>query len=66
MDNPFSHTSDYSEMGSRNKKTGKLNYYTVTLNHKTSSASCDCVGHMYRPYQDCKHIRRLKEKLCIA
>jgi hypothetical protein len=58
--------SKYSEMGSRDKKTGKLKYYVVTLNHNTHNASCECVGHMYRPYQDCKHIKRLKQKLCIA
>jgi len=59
-------TSKYLEMGSQNKKTGKLGYYVVTLDHSTSNASCECIGHSFRPYQDCKHIKRLKHKLCIA
>ena len=38
----------FREMGSRNKKTGKLSYYDVTE---------------FRPYAPCKHMIRLKEKL---
>ena len=51
-------THKYSEMGSRNKKTGKLNNYIVT--------QCSCPATMYRPWlQACKHIKRLKEKLML-
>ena len=60
--------SKYSEMGSRNKKTGKLNYYVVTRTHKngTDTFECSCPATMYRPWlPSCKHIRRLKEKLLI-
>lgn len=51
-------------MGSRNKKTGKLNYYIVTReDHK--KFKCECLGFQYKAYQDCKHIKRLKYLLCI-
>ncbi len=54
----------YSEMGSRDKKTGKLKYYTV---ERTSNDdfSCECPAAMFRPFQECKHVKRLKEKLCL-
>ena len=58
----------YGEMGSRNKKTGKLNNYTVTRTHKhgVDSFECSCPATMYRPWlQACKHIKRLKEKLLL-
>ena len=61
-------TQKFSEMGSRNKKTGKLNYYTVTRIHKhgDESFTCSCPATMYRPWlQACKHIKRLKEKLLL-
>ena len=55
-------------MGSRNKKTGKLNNYIVTRTHKNGNESfeCSCPATMYRPWlQACKHIKRLKEKLLL-
>ena len=55
----------YEEMGSRNKKTGKLNNYVVTRTHKNGNESfeCSCPATLYRPWlQACKHIKRLKEK----
>ena len=58
----------YSEMGSRNKKTGKLNYYVVTRKHKNGvdTFECSCPATMYRPWLPaCKHIKRLKEKLLL-
>ena len=61
-------THKYGEMGSRDKKTGKLKYYTVTRTHKegTDAFECSCPATMYRPWlQACKHIKRLKEKLCL-
>ena len=61
-------TQKYSEMGSRNKKTGKLNYYTVTRTHNNGvdSFKCSCPATDYRPYLvACKHIKRLKEKLLL-
>jgi hypothetical protein len=54
-------TARYREMGSRNKKTGKLNYYTIERQNK--SYSCSCPAWQFRPYADCKHIKRLREKL---
>ena len=52
----------YKEMGSRNKKTGKLSYYMVTVaNHKISD--CECMARGFRPYTPCKHMKRLNEKL---
>ena len=44
----------YRQMGSRNKKTGKLNYYTITsVDHK--KFECECLGFVYR--KNCKHIK---------
>ena len=57
-------TRTYREMGSRNKKTGKLNEYDVTIGKK-NKGTCTCPAMAYRPYQECKHVKRLKEKLCI-
>lgn len=52
----------YREMGSRNKKTGKLNYYQVTVtDYKISDCSCPARG--FRRYAPCKHMKRLHEKL---
>ena len=61
-------TQKFSEMGSRNKKTGKLKNYIVTRTHKhgDESFTCSCPATMYRPYlKACKHIKRLKEKLLL-
>ena len=57
-------TRTYREMGSRNKKTGKLNEYDITIGKK-NKGTCTCPAMAYRPYQECKHVKRLKEKLCI-
>ena len=52
----------YREMGSRNKKTGKLSYYNVTVvDFKISD--CECAAREFRKYTTCKHMKRLKEKL---
>ena len=61
-------TQKFSEMGSRNKKTGILNYYVVTRTHidGVDSFECSCPATMYRPWLPaCKHIKRLKEKLLL-
>ena len=61
-------TQKYSEMGSRNKKTGKLNHYIVTRSHNNGvdSFTCSRPATDYRPWlQACKHIKRLKEKLLL-
>ena len=53
-------TQQFSEMGSRNKKTGKLNYYVVTRTHNkgVDSFTCSCPATMYRPYLTaCKHTK---------
>ena len=56
----------YSDMGSRDKKTGKLKYYTVTRNVLENTFECSCPATDYRPYLvACKHIKRLKEKLLL-
>ena len=58
----------YSEMGSSDKKTGKLKYYVVTRTHNNGvdSFTCSCPATDYRPYlKACKHIKRLKEKLLL-
>ena len=51
----------YREMGSRNKKTGRLNYYDIE--RQNGSYSCSCPAWTFRPYADCKHIKHLREKL---
>tara|TARA_R100001377_G_scaffold64395_1_gene39929 strand:- start:158 stop:400 length:243 start_codon:yes stop_codon:yes gene_type:complete len=53
----------YREMGSRNKKTGKVNHYTITRHLVSNSFTCSCPAADFRRYQECKHVRRLKEKL---
>ena len=61
-------TQKFSEMGSRDKKTGKLKYYVVTRTHNNGvdSFTCSCPATDYRPYlKACKHIKRLKEKLLL-
>ena len=62
LENPWAR---YSEMGSRDKKTGKLKHYTVTRHLIKNTFTCECPSGTYRPYQECKHVKRLKEKLLI-
>jgi len=52
----------YREMGSRNKKTGKLSYYTVTVKNR-KIVDCECKAREFNRYSPCKHMKRLKEKL---
>ena len=52
----------YKEMGSRNKKTGKLSYYNVTVTDFKIS-DCECAAREFRKHTLCKHMKRLKEKL---
>jgi hypothetical protein len=52
----------FREMGSRNKKTGKLSYYDVTVTN-WKIADCECKAREFNRYSPCKHMRRLKEKL---
>lgn len=56
-------TAEYLEMGSRNKKTGKLSYYVVKRDVATGKCKCECPAQEFRPWSDCKHIKRLKEKM---
>jgi len=52
----------YREMGSRNKKTGKLSYYRVRVtDYKIDD--CDCKAREFRRHSPCKHMKRLNEKL---
>lgn len=52
----------YWELGSRNKKTGKLGRYKVTVkNYKI--LDCNCPARDFRRYTPCKHMKRLHEKL---
>ena len=52
----------YREMGSRNKKTGKLSYYNVTVTD-FKITNCECPARDFSRYTPCKHMKRLKEKL---
>ncbi len=58
-------TQTYSEMGSRDKKTGKLKYYNV-VRTSNNDFSCECPAATFRRFQECKHVKRLKEKLLIS
>ena len=49
-------------MGSRNKKTGKLSYYNVTVTD-FKITDCECPAREFRSYTACKYMKRLKEKL---
>lgn len=52
----------YREMGSRNKKTGKLSYYNVTVENGVIN-NCECPAREFRRFAPCKHMKRLHEKL---
>ena len=52
----------FREMGSRNKKSGKLSYYNVTVTDYRIS-DCECKAREFNRYTPCKHMKRLKEKL---
>lgn len=52
----------YREMGSRNKKTGKLKYYKVTVEDWVIT-NCECPAREFRRYTPCKHMKRLSEKM---
>ena len=52
----------YREMGSRNKKTGKLSYYQVKVTDY-KIMDCECPARSFRSYTPCKHMKRLHEKL---
>jgi hypothetical protein len=49
-------------MGSRNKTTGKLSYYNVTV-EDFKIVHCECPAREFRRYTPCKHMKRLNEKL---
>jgi len=52
----------YYEMGSRNKKTGKLSEYKVTVtDYKITD--CACPARSFRSHQPCKHMKRLHTKV---
>lgn len=51
----------YREMGSRDKKTGKLKYYQVTVEDQVI-LDCTCPSRDFRRYDPCKHMNRLAEK----
>ena len=52
----------YREMGSRNKKTGKLSYYNVKVTDYHIS-DCECKAREFKPHSACKHMKRLHQKL---
>jgi hypothetical protein len=52
---------EYREQGSRNKKTGKLSYYVVTVRDFVI-ADCECSARQFRRFSPCKHMKRLQEK----
>lgn len=52
----------YQEMGTRNKKTGKLPMYRVKVTD-WKIVDCECKAREFSRYTPCKHMKRLKEKL---
>jgi hypothetical protein len=52
----------YNEMGSRDKKTGKLKYYKVKVRN-WKIIDCSCEGRSFRKYQPCKHMKSIHQKL---
>ncbi len=57
----MSETWQYREMGSRDKKTGKLKYYNVTVKDFVI-VDCECEARQFRRFSACKHMKRLQEK----
>lgn len=54
----------YREMGSRNKKTGKLPWYRVkVIDQKVVDCTCD--ARTFRRFQPCKHMKNLQSKNSI-
>ena len=51
----------YREMGSRDKKTGKIQYYNVTVTDFVIT-DCECKGRAFRRSSPCKHMKRLQVK----
>ena len=52
----------YREMGSRDKKTGKLSYYRVRVtNYKIDD--CTCKAREFRRHTPCKHMISINKKL---
>lgn len=47
---------EYTVMGSRSKKTGKLPYYTITVKSEII-INCSCPAREFRRYQPCKHMK---------
>ena len=52
----------YSEMGSRDKKTGKLKYYKVSV-EDWKIVGCTCEAREFRKYTPCKHMVSINKKL---
>lgn len=59
---PKGSTWYYREMGSRNKKTGKLTYYNVKVTDY-KIVDCECKAREFRPYSPCKHMKNLHKKI---
>jgi hypothetical protein len=53
---------NYTEMGSRDKKTGKLKYYQVTV-EDWKIIDCKCEARSFRRFSPCKHMTNLQTKL---
>lgn len=51
----------YLELGSRNKKSGNLSQYIVTVKDHVI-IHCECPGRMFHRLHPCKHMKRLHEK----
>ena len=52
----------YREMGSRDKKTGKLKYYNVTV-EDWKIIDCECPARGFRRHTPFKHMITINKKL---
>jgi hypothetical protein len=55
-------TWKYIEMGSRDKKTGNLKYYNVTVTD-WKITNCTCEARSFRKFTPCKHMKSINKKL---
>lgn len=60
MDNSYY----YLEMGTRNKKSGKLPFYRVKVSDQ-KILDCECQARQFRRHTPCKHMINLQSKNSI-
>ena len=56
----------YREMGTPNRKTGRIPYYKVQRHMITNDWSCTCPAAEFSRHSECKHVKHLKHKLRLV